>query len=73
MFVITGPYYDPQVAPHYAGQVRVPDALYKLVFDPGTGKSWVYWTANANVRKPERLSYAELVQRTGIHYFPSLP
>ncbi|MEQ6292250.1 DNA/RNA non-specific endonuclease [Vogesella sp. GCM10023246] len=72
VFVITGPYYDSQVAPHYAGQVRVPDALYKLVFDPGSGKSWVYWTANTNVRKPERLSYGELVQRTGIHYFPNL-
>lgn len=73
VFVITGPYYDPQTPPHYAGNVRVPDALYKLVFDPEAGKSWVYWAANANVRKPERLSYAQLVQRTGVHYFPSQP
>lgn len=72
VYVITGPYYDPQVAPHYAGHVRVPDALYKLVFDPTAGKSWVYWTANANVSKPERLSYTELVKRTGIHYFPAM-
>lgn len=73
VFVITGPYYDPQVAPHFAGRVRVPDALYKLVFDPAAGKSWVYWTANSNVSKPDRLSYEELVQRTGITFLPTSP
>ncbi|WP_147693389.1 DNA/RNA non-specific endonuclease [Vogesella mureinivorans] len=70
VYVFTGPYFDMQQTPRYAGKVRVPDALYKLVYDPATGKSWVYWTANADVAKPQMLTYAELQSRTGISFLP---
>lgn len=70
VYVFTGPYFDPQQAPRYAGKVRVPDALYKLVYDPAASKSWVYWTANADVAKPQMLAYDELVRRTGIRFLP---
>jgi endonuclease G len=70
VYVFTGPYFDPQQAPRYAGKVRVPDALYKLVYDPTAGKSWVYWAANADVAKPQMLAYDELVRRTGIRFLP---
>ena len=63
-------HYAEVVFRRYAGKVRVPDALYKLVYDPAAGKSWVYWTANADVAKPQLLAYDELVRRTGIRFLP---
>ena len=51
--------------------VAVPAFIYKVVFDPSTNRAWAYWTQNRNdqrARKP--ISYAEVVQRTGIDFFP---
>ncbi|MNO09600.1 hypothetical protein D3C81_2328780 [compost metagenome] len=49
--------------------MRVPQALFKLVYDPGTGKSWVHWQQNAaDTRVTEPISYAEFVRRTGLEF-----
>jgi endonuclease G len=53
--------------------VWVPSALYKLVYDPATDKSWAYWVENRNDAKLNGIiSYQTLVDRTGIHFLPSL-
>lgn len=71
VFVLTGPYYDPAQPARYAGSVRIPDALYKLVYDPSANKSWAYWTPNIDVDRPEMLTYQELVKRTAINFLPA--
>lgn len=69
VFVITGPVFtrdSERIGPH---GVRVPTYLYKLVYDATTGRAWAHWQAN---REGERasppISYAELVERTGIDF-----
>ena len=55
------------------GRVAVPDALYKLVYDPATGRSWVHWQANsANSRAQRPISYEEFVARTGLRLLPEV-
>ena len=70
VFVVTGPVFGK--ASHETigrNRVRVPEALFKLVYDPATGKSWVHWQQNAaNTRVKPPLTYAEFVQRTGLNF-----
>ncbi|MDR2336254.1 MAG: DNA/RNA non-specific endonuclease [Burkholderiaceae bacterium] len=69
VFVITGPVFGDARQTIGAGRVRVPQALFKLVYDPGTGKSWVHWQQNAaDTRVTEPISYAEFVRRTGLEF-----
>ena len=73
VFVITGPVFDanpPTIGPNH---VWIPRYIYKLVYDPSANKAWAHWIENtdaARVGKP--ISYEELVQRTGINFFPQL-
>ncbi len=71
VYVITGPVYEANPATIGAGKVWVPRHLFKLVYDPSTGRAWVHWLDNtdeARVGKP--ISYEELVRRTGIAFLP---
>lgn len=53
--------------------VQVPSHLYKLVYDPGTRRAWAHWLPNTDTARPGKpISYAELVQRTGIEFLPNL-
>lgn len=73
VFVFTGPVFTQARNTIGDGQVRVPDYLYKLVYDATTRKAWAHWQANddaARVTKP--ISYQELVQRTGIEFLPAV-
>ena len=70
IYVFTGNYFEPN---HKTigkwNSVWVPSAIYKLVYDSQTKRSWAYWvpnTADAKMTKP--ISYEELVARTGIHF-----
>lgn len=55
------------------GRVAIPDAIYKLVYDPETGRSWVHWQDNsANSRAGRPISYEEFVARTGLHLLPAV-
>lgn len=72
VFVFTGPVYGPSPATLGAGSVAVPDYLFKLVYDPATGKSWVHWQQNdPDARAGRPIDYAEFVRRTGLHLLPS--
>jgi len=50
-------------------KVTIPSHLYKLVYDPNKKLAWAYWVENsddAQMRAP--ISYAELIQKTGIDF-----
>ena len=50
-------------------QVTIPSHLYKLVYDPAKNHAWAYWIENTNeARMTPPISYAELVQKTGIDF-----
>lgn len=69
VFVITGPVFTREsegIGPH---GVKVPTYLYKLVYDATTGRAWAHWQANREGERVSRpISYAELMQRTGINF-----
>jgi endonuclease G len=71
VFVITGPVFDGTPPTIGDSEVWVPQHLFKLVYDPTTGRVWAHWqdnTAEARVGKP--ISYEDLVQRTGVEFLP---
>jgi endonuclease G len=76
VYVITGPVYVPSIVESPSigrGQVRVPKYLFKLVYDKEKGKAWAYWHENSDEAKASPpISYAELVERTGISFLPSV-
>lgn len=71
VYVITGPVYQdgaPSIGPN---RVRVPQYLFKLVYDEARQRAWVHWHANHDdSRGGTPISYQELVQRTGIEFLP---
>ena len=74
VFVFTGPIYqnDP---PRVVGpnQVWVPTHLFKLVYDPEANRAWAFWVENTDeAHAGHPISYAELVDRTGIEFLPGL-
>ena len=71
IFVITGPVFTRPAPTIGSGKVWVPSALFKLVYDPATRKSWAYWVENKNEAKADKpISYEELRQRTGVDFMP---
>lgn len=75
VYVFTGPVFAAPSpgTPRTIGpnRVWVPTHLFKLVYHPATGKSWAHWSENTNeARASKPISYAELVQRTGIEFLP---
>jgi endonuclease G, mitochondrial len=73
VFVITGPVFEPNHPTIGPNKVWVPQHLFKLVYDPSTGRAWAHWLDNtdeAHVGKP--ISYDELVRRTGMDFLPGL-
>lgn len=68
VFVFTGPVYDEQPSTIGAQKVAIPKYLFKLVYDATTKKAWVHWHENSSAtRVGPPISYAEFVQRTGLH------
>lgn len=68
VYVFTGPVYGEKPARIGEGGVAVPDYLFKVVHDAGTGKVWVHWQPNhQNARPGKPISYNLFVQRTGLH------
>lgn len=73
VFVVTGPVYT-QGSPRIGQNgVRVPTYLFKLVYDQATNRAWAHWQENREGERVGRpISYRELVQRTGVEFFPGL-
>ncbi len=68
VYVITGPVFSSHKPRTIGeGKVWVPDAVFKMVFDPSTNQRWVHLQDNkASTRAGEPLSYEAFVQKTGI-------
>lgn len=72
IYVFTGPVYAEPVETLGPGAVWIPKHLFKLVYDPGTKRSWAHWLENtddARVGRP--ISYEDLVRLTGTDFLPS--
>lgn len=76
VFVITGPVFAPTVEQSPAigpGGVRVPQYLFKLVYDKDKNRAWAHWHLNDDATRGSRpISYVELVRRTGIVFLPGV-
>ncbi|MCD2514250.1 DNA/RNA non-specific endonuclease [Comamonas endophytica] len=71
VYVYTGPVFAADAPTIGAGRVQVPSHLFKLVYDPCSGRSWAHWLANApDTTVLPTISYEELVQRTRIRFLP---
>jgi endonuclease G len=76
VYVITGPVYAPSIAQSKGigpGQVRVPQYLFKLVYDEDQNRAWAHWHLNDDATRASRpISYGELVRRTGVEFLPGV-
>jgi len=73
VYVYSGPVYSGAIRTIGQGKVQVPSHLFKLVYDPETGRAWAHWVENTDEAQAGRpISYAELVRRTGIEFLPGL-
>jgi len=67
VYVFTGPIFMSNRG--YAGQVKVPSHLFKLVYDASTGRSWAHFVENTDEARPGKpISHGELVKLTGIRF-----
>jgi endonuclease G len=73
VYVITGPVYSQASQSIGPNRVRVPDYVFKLVYDESRHKAWAHWHANRDdARAGQPISYRELVERTGIEFLPGV-
>lgn len=73
VYVITGPVYARNARTVGENRVRVPDYVFKLVYDEARGRAWAHWQANRDDAEAGRpISYPELVKRTGIEFLPGI-
>lgn len=72
VFVITGPVYSSGNSQSIgAGKVRVPDYIFKLVYDEAGHRAWAHWHRNSDDEHGgQPISYREFVKRTGIEFLP---
>ena len=72
VFVITGPIFPGhgQQAEWLNGRVLIPVALYKIVYDPHTGKAAAYYTDNSGDQRWAEKGVAEIEAMTQINFFP---
>lgn len=68
VFVFTGSYYYSTHKTIGVNKVWVPDIIWKVVTDSGTGKTWVFWTRNIDdERAGPPITYQEFVAKTGLN------
>lgn len=67
VYVMTGPVYGDHPQRIGEGGVAVPDALFKVVHDANTGRTWVHWQANqAEARAGQPIRYEDFLRMTGL-------
>lgn len=72
VYVITGPVFSGQKLKKIGRGVLVPNAVFKAVYMPKTGKSGVYYAPNNNSLQVQVISICKLEELTGINMFPQL-
>jgi endonuclease G len=71
VYVISGPVYEGKPKTIGRNRIWVPRYLYKLVYDPATGRAWAHWIENTDqARASKPISYEELVRKTNIEFLP---
>lgn len=71
--MITGPVFTDQAPRIGPNGVKVPNFLYKLVYDAYTQRAWAHWQENREGESVDRpISYQELVKRTGVELLPGI-
>jgi len=71
VYVFTGPVYERAPEPLGPSGVWIPHAMFKLVYDATTRRSWVHLVPNEQGAKVGRpISYEAFVQRTGLQLLP---
>lgn len=77
VFVYTGPIYDTKYRSVGPGRVAVPNALYKIVYDPDTRESIAFIMPNQPLKVQDLAKYVatidEVEQRTGLSFLSELP
>ncbi len=67
VYVFTGS--TGQIGSMGRSRVTIPEHLYKLVYDPNKKTAWAYWVDNTDdAQMSPPISYAELIQKTGIDF-----
>lgn len=72
LYVITGPLFTGGTLQQLNGRVLVPVRLFKLVYDPRSGKGAAYVAANAPGYDYSTMSIAGLERISGISFFPGM-
>lgn len=69
VYVYTGPFFSSKPAKKTIGtsKVWVPDYIFKVVYDEGNGKKWVYFIENDDkARMSAPMDYDAFVKKTGL-------
>lgn len=74
VFVITGPVFGSRPQRLGPSGVWIPDAMFKLVYDPSVNRAWAHWVPNRDgVRMQRPISYDELTSRLGFRLLKVSP
>lgn len=73
LYVVTGPLFAGESGPALQGRVRIPDYLFKAIYDPQRQEAGAYLVVNGEAERSESISIAGLEKRLGIDLFPQLP
>lgn len=72
LYVITGPVYSGSQMQWLNRRVAVPTQVFKLVYEPRSGKAAAYLENNTDSETYKVISIAELDALTGIHFLPGV-
>jgi endonuclease G, mitochondrial len=78
LYVMTGPIYSPDPTKVLGpNKIAIPDAFYKILFDPTHGRAIAFVLENKPLKgrelAPYRVSIADVEERTGIDFLTNLP
>ncbi|WP_326533613.1 DNA/RNA non-specific endonuclease [Pseudorhodoferax sp.] len=74
VYVITGPVFGPRPLRLGPGQVWVPEAMFKLVYDAASNRAWAHWLPNSAGARVERpITYETLTRRIGMQLLRTAP
>jgi endonuclease G len=73
VYVVTGPVFARGAPALIHNRVRVPDQVFKAVYDPKSGQAVAYIAANASGARIRVISIAALQRLIGADVFPALP
>jgi endonuclease G len=86
LYIITGPVFGPNTIKNYRGVVDLPDAFYRIAYDPSNNNIAAWLMPNTQIRDSATgvqasglildrylTSVAEIERRTGLDFFSAMP